>query len=547
MNRNIGPGVWLVLALIVALAIPAQSVLAASVVPVYNLQPSWTALDGGGVFAAYIGPPAYGYVSPGMTALYDGRGAGIIKAGLAVDPTSGIYEDEGIFGFQPNVTIDVLATGPLTYDVENQAGVNPVWMTIEIDTGVVGVRTDNTTYQFVPTSNPAGWHTVNAAAGQWQQWTTYTSGITVGPLMTLGQVVSANTGLNVVRAFLRLGMGNSYNNGGTGTIGWVDKATLGGVTYDFAVANLAPVTTDPLFCVGESTTVNIDLGGVTNLYGYQFTVSYTNPTLVTAAGAFVNSFFDTADPAFRAWDADCSTAGVCKFSVTRTNPQVAISGSGTLARITFTGVAPGTSSITIGDNVLSDRDGAPLSHTLGAPLPITVCGSATVSGKVTMQGRFSGNVDAGTVTLTDLGGNFPPTSGPFSATDGAFSLSVPVMPAGSNYQMDAAHGLYLTNRKTSVALTAGMPLANQNTRLWGGDATNDGNVKIADLSCIGGAFGQSPVTTVCGGPPTPTGSPDINADGKVNIQDLSIAGGNLDKCGAQPWDWVGGTPVICSP
>ncbi len=37
---------------------------------------------GGGVFSAYIGPPDYGYVSPGSTALYDGREAGIIKAGL---------------------------------------------------------------------------------------------------------------------------------------------------------------------------------------------------------------------------------------------------------------------------------------------------------------------------------------------------------------------------------------------------------------------------------------------------------------------------------
>ena len=68
-------------------------------------------------------------------------------------------------------------------------------------------------------------------------------------------------------------------------------------------------------------------------------------------------------------------------------------------------------------------------------------------------------------------------------------------------------------------------------------------MKIADLSCIGGHFGEAlPIV-----PAAATGSPDINADNKVNIQDLSIAGGNLDKCGAQPWDWVGGTPVICSP
>jgi len=35
-------------------------------------------------------------------------------------------------------------------------------------------------------------------------------------------------------------MGNSYSNGGTGTIAWVDKATLGGVTYDFVVSCTPP-------------------------------------------------------------------------------------------------------------------------------------------------------------------------------------------------------------------------------------------------------------------------------------------------------------------
>ena len=171
----------------------------------------------------------------------------------------------------------------------------------------------------------------------------------------------------------------------------------------------------------------------------------------------------------------------------------------------------------------------PLVRDLAAPLPLTVCGSTTISGKITMQGRSAGNVDPGKVTLTDLGSNF---TGPFSANfgnDGLFSLTVPVMPDGSEYQMDAAHGLYLTNRKTPVALTYGVPLTGQDTRLWGGDANNDGKVLIGDLSCIGGSFGLVPST--CGG----VGSADINADSKVNVQDLAIAGGNFDKTSPQPW------------
>ena len=210
-------------------------------IPIYvdNLQPSWTAAGGGGVFSAYVGPPAYGYVSPGTTAVYVGREAGIIKAGLNVDPDDGHYWDEGLFGFQPTVTIDEFAARTLAYDVVNQEGTNPVWMTIEIDTSVPGDRNDNTVYQFVPTTNPAGWHTVDAAAGQWQL---QVSNNGTGPMMTLSEVAAANTGLNVVRAYLRLGMGDSYHGTGLGTVAWVDKATISGVTYDFVARPTYTIT-----------------------------------------------------------------------------------------------------------------------------------------------------------------------------------------------------------------------------------------------------------------------------------------------------------------
>ena len=190
---------------------------------VYSLDTSY---DFGGAYSAYYPSPG-NPVSPGSITLYDGHEAGIIKAGLATN-------DEGLFGFKPTGTINAFTALPLTYDVVNQAGANPVWMTIEIDTGVVGNRNDNTNYQFIPTTNPTGWHTVDAAAGQWQQMDNNGNGI--GSLMSLTELATANNGLNVVRAYLRLGMGDSYNNGGTGTIAWVDKATIGGVTYDFVLA-----------------------------------------------------------------------------------------------------------------------------------------------------------------------------------------------------------------------------------------------------------------------------------------------------------------------
>ena len=140
----------------------------AQVIYVSNLQPSWTTPGGVGVYAAYyhpnsdVAPP----VSPGPTAHYAGRGAAIIKAGLLPDPADpGHYWDEGLLGFKvANVDIASFASQALSYDVQNQTGTNPVWVRIRLVDGSGG----DIQYQFVPTTNPASWHTVDAAAGGWQ-------------------------------------------------------------------------------------------------------------------------------------------------------------------------------------------------------------------------------------------------------------------------------------------------------------------------------------------------------------------------------------------
>jgi hypothetical protein len=51
---------------------------------IQKLSPSWTAVGGGGVYSAYIGPADYNLVCPGAISIFAGREAGIIKAGLAV-------------------------------------------------------------------------------------------------------------------------------------------------------------------------------------------------------------------------------------------------------------------------------------------------------------------------------------------------------------------------------------------------------------------------------------------------------------------------------
>lgn len=278
---------------------------------------------------------------------------------------------------------------------------------------------------------------------------------------------------------------------------------------------------------GGSTTVYINLSTVANLYGYQFEVNY-DATRVNAVGAFVNSFFDTASPAFipSGWNATCAS-GVCRFAASHVDPQVAVSGSGRLASITFTGVAPGTVSLTFSADILSDQDANVIAHTVGTGT-LTVYGFATVSGQVRLQGRAT-PIDSGIVTLTDLDGNFAPFTVNFDAATGNFTANnVPVMPSGSNYQIDAAHSLYLGNRLTHL-LNSGEVYSAATTTLKGGDANNDGMITVHDLACVGGAFGLPPA--VCGS----TGSSDITHDNMTNILDLVLVGSNYGRNTPQPW------------
>ncbi|MCB0203786.1 MAG: hypothetical protein KDH89_03060 [Anaerolineae bacterium] len=339
------------------------------------------------------------------------------------------------------------------------------------------------------------------------------------------------------------------NPGGTG------DAVYGDVTYNPWIVDgcggsttnetiLSANTSDPLFCTGESTTVTIDLAYAVDLYGYEFQISY-NDSMASAVGAFVNTFFDTTPPVSipPAWNAVCS-AGICRFAVSHisTSSQQSVTGSGQLAEVTLTGVAPGTFNMVISGDTLSDIDGNALSHAVAGPLPITVCGYANISGFITMQGRPGNIVNPGTVTMIEQAPtSFTPVAPvAFTPANGAYSIMVPYLPGGSSYKILAEHGLYLDNEDI---ITVSANLSNKDTRLWGGDANNDDDVTILDLSCIGGDFGSAPPISTCGG----TGSPDINADNKVNIQDLSIAGGNYDKCGAQPWAWNVAAPNYCSP
>ncbi len=212
---------------------------------VTNLQPSWNALNGGGVYAAYYGAGNgvdqngyYNPVSPGTIANYDERSSAPISAGINASST-GEYDDQGLFAFNTGgVSLAVFATHPLTYDFENEYGTAPVWAYIELNKDALG----DAVYQYVPSSNPQNWHTENAAIGEWQEWTNLDNGIATGTLLSLASISAANPDAKVDRFYLTLGIGDAYHATIHGTRAWVDSVTIGDDVYNFSAAPVASST-----------------------------------------------------------------------------------------------------------------------------------------------------------------------------------------------------------------------------------------------------------------------------------------------------------------
>ena len=291
--------------------------------------------------------------------------------------------------------------------------------------------------------------------------------------------------------------------------------------------SIVPATDNPLFCTGESTTITIDLTDVKALLGYKFIVHY-DPGLVDASGAFTNNFFDTRSNTIIPpdWNAIC-VSGACRFAAGLVETGAPVTGSGTVAQIQLNGTSTGTFDLTISDVILTNRDSQNINHAI-QPLHLSVCSYASVSGTVSLQGRAT-PIEAGQVTLIDLGGAFGPYTTTFNPVTGNFNFNrVKVMPEGSNYQFEAVHGLYLGNR-TTQNLHALETFSAAQTRLLGGDANNDGQINLSDLTCIGGAFGGAALP--CG----TNGSSDINSDGIVNILDLVLAGSNYSLLSPGTW------------
>jgi LysM repeat protein len=158
------------------------------------------------------------------------------------------------------------------------------------------------------------------------------------------------------------------------------------LTGGYGLAQGTTVLIDPAgkeVAVGATTTVNVRIENVTNLYGAEVHLVF-NPTLLEVVDADSGrdgvqiqpgSFLS---PDFMAKNNADQTSGRIVFAVAQMPPHEPVSGSGILATITFRGKAAGTSVVDFSTTqptspvILSDRDGMPINAgTRGGNITVT--------------------------------------------------------------------------------------------------------------------------------------------------------------------------------
>ncbi|HIE37844.1 MAG TPA: hypothetical protein EYP77_02025, partial [Anaerolineae bacterium] len=227
---------------------------------------------------------------------------------------------------------------------------------------------------------------------------------------------------------------------------------------------------------------------------------------------------------------ECTTTTACiHIAVSHTGGSGPVTnGSGSVATITWAGIATGTTDIGVAivgtgvppGSILSDPDGQPIPiNSISVPT-ITVIDAGIIQGKVLRQGTMTDHAGTDVVALAIGDGVVATTT---TAADGSFSLPVPL---GATYTVQATYNGYLETQKPSVYVV-GATVDIGTTSLRGGDANHDNCVNILDIVSIIGKFGMTGLP--------PSDPEDVNDDGTINILDLTLAAGNFGRCGPTTW------------
>jgi hypothetical protein len=278
--------------------------------------------------------------------------------------------------------------------------------------------------------------------------------------------------------------------------------------------SVLPAESEVELISGDSVTVDLWVTNAVELNAFDITLIY-DPNIVHldswAYGDLLNNSFPMVED---------DQPGSLQVAATQF-AQPAVSGDGSLLRLTFSGVAVGQSPLTLDSAVFAEKSGTKTTPDLLDGAVEVWRPRHTLTGRVTLQGKTE--FDSIPVSL-GTGINY--ANGPYNAVtdsgDAANLLFDRVVE--DTYPFTTQQPRYLNiHAGMNIEVTLDEDTALPDLHLMGGNAVwTDNVIDISDASVVGAMYGLAPADLGEGA----ALDGDVNFDGLVNIQDLAIVAGN---------------------
>jgi hypothetical protein len=215
------------------------------------------------------------------------------------------------------------------------------------------------------------------------------------------------------------------------------------------------------------------------------------------------------------------------------------SDDGSVLKLTFTGLNPGTTPITFTQARFSNKDSQPVwpavtNGTLNAVYDPAIIKPTTLSGSFELQGRADRGGIPVSLSVGQYVGQGPYTAATTNVSGDNLAFTNVAMDV---YTVSTAQAGYLNispDMGRQIALLASgnvlppLRLLAGNA-VWTGHATSNDQIDIYDVSLVSGEIGKTVFIA----------DADINGDGKVDIFDLALAAGNFGMNSVDAYaDWL---------
>ncbi|MFN8498689.1 MAG: cohesin domain-containing protein [Anaerolineae bacterium] len=271
--------------------------------------------------------------------------------------------------------------------------------------------------------------------------------------------------------------------------------------------------------VGNTVTVDLRVDSIENLYGVQLELGF-DPQVLEVVDAYPTlPGVQISDGDFLIPDASIlnrvdNSSGTIEYAVSLRGSKPGVSGSGTLARITFRGRQAGVSRIMFTHVVLSDPQSAQIAVTTEGGVVVVERAAGVVVGRVILERRSSNS--GASVCI----GHQCTTTG----ADGGYVLTeIPAGPA----TISVSRPSYLRTERGITVPTGLLPLPD--VTLLAGDVNQSDRIDQYDAISVGLAWNATPADTRW------DERSDITADRSVNILDMVGVQYNWNSVAPGPW------------